>query len=142
MASNDSELAQEIRSFGQYRDEELSNREIKTAISRAKTDLSNQVQLDEEDWYGFPKLEDALFWASMFFSKLITSSLDAKAISSGAISEKELLAKADNDVTEWYRKYQNKRDALATSDDAVQTSSTRRTGRTTSGGDRVYERDT
>jgi hypothetical protein len=142
MANSDPELINEVRSFGQYREEEISDPEIKTAISRAKTDLSNQVQLDEEDWYGFSKLEDALFWASMFFSKLITSSLDAKAISSGAISEKELLAKADNDVTEWYRKYQNKRDALTTSDDAVQTSSTRRTGRTTSGGDRVYQRDT
>lgn len=143
MANSDPELIDEIRAFGQYRDEEISDSEIETAISRAKTDLSNQVQLDTKNWYEFPKLEDALFWASMFFSKLITSSLDAKGISSGALTEKELLAKADDDVTEWYRKYQNKLEALSTSADAVQNSGTtiRRTGRTTSGGDRVYERE-
>lgn len=136
MATTDSELRQEIRTFGQYREEELSDHEIQTAISRAKQHLLNEsTGIDSPDWYSNP-LEEALFWTSMLFTKVITGALDAKAISVGDIDEDVLLAKSEDEITVWYRNYKTSKRNIG---NGVANRITRTT-RTTSEGERHYER--
>ena len=139
MASSKRELTQEVLDFGQYRERDISKPEVDTAISRAKRHIRLETRLpdDEVDWYGDKYQEDALFWCTILFSKVIVGDLDSKAVSVGAINESELLANGD-DVTLWYQNYRNAKNRLAASyATAVISGRTDRTSGT--GGSRNYD---
>lgn len=140
MVSTDTELRDEVRSFAQYSTMEIDQDSLETAISRAKSHLRVESDLDIPDWYDpeFPEREEALFWTTLLFSKLSTADLDSKAVAVGGIDENELLAASDDDVTEWYRKYKRYRDLLI--EENRTTSRTTKTSRTTIDGDRYYGR--
>lgn len=129
MADTDFELINTVRSFGQYRQLEIDDDEILTAINRAKSHLQFAVPNDEINWYDNPHAEEALFWTSMLFSKIVTGALDAKAISEGDIEESTLRA-AGNVPTMWYSNYQQARNRLG------QTNSIDRVGRSSRTADR------
>lgn len=138
MASTNQELINEIRSFGQYSTEEISDSDIEVAISRAKNHLEIETGLDSPDWYGAKRYENALFWTSMLFTKVQTGALDAKTISVGAVSEEALLAAEEGEVTLWYRKYDDAKTNMTLEERGSRTT---RTTRTTVDGLRHYERD-
>jgi hypothetical protein len=106
MAQSDTELLSEIRDFGSSDIEGAPDAKLQTGISRAKKHLKLEAQIpaDEVDWYGNELQEEALFWASVLFSKVQTGALDSKAVSVGAIEENQLLAKGD-EATFWYERY-------------------------------------
>lgn len=139
MASTKQELIDEVRSFGDYTVEELSDSDIEVSISRAQKTLKKEAQLDSPNWYSDARQEDALFWATMLFTKLQTSALDAKAITVGAITENELLAAADGDVTLWYQNYRKSKQALVSEKQGTRVSTAERT---TVDGNRYYEKET
>lgn len=113
MATQDSELRTEVRAFGQYSTQDIDQSGLETATSRAKKHLINEANLDNPDWYNDITNEEALFWTTMLFSKVIVGDLDTKNFSVGGIKEGELLAKSDGEVTTWYRNYRKYRDRLA-----------------------------
>jgi hypothetical protein len=140
MATNKTELRLEIQDFGQHEVETLSDQELDTAISRAQRHLSIEADLDSPSWYSKPLQEDALFWTSMLFTKVITGALDSKAVAVGGIDEGELLAKSEDEVTTWYRNYENAKERLR-AEENERGGGTSRSARTTIGGDRRYTRD-
>jgi len=138
MANSKSELVEEVRSFGQYSDQEVSDDDLEIAIGRAKKHLKQEAELQPEDidWYGIEGQESALFWTSMLFSKVQTGALDAKAVSVGAINEQALLARSGDRVTIWFEKYRNSKIALTL---ATRGNRVGRTNRTQRDSDRHYE---
>jgi hypothetical protein len=138
MATTDTELRDEIRGFGKYDTAQLSNEGIDLAIARAKQHLTNEVDLgDSPDWYGDSALEEALFWTSMLFSKVITRELDAQAISAGAIDRGKMLAAGD-EVTLWYRQYRRSKDRVLAQRESESVARHRQISRTSSTGSRYY----
>jgi len=138
MANSKSELVKEVRSFGQYSTQEVSDGDLKVAIDRAKKHLKQEAGLEPKDidWYGIEAQESALFWTSMLFSKVQTGALDAKTISVGAVNEQALLARSGNRVTIWFEKYRNAKNALTL---ATRGNRVGRTNRTKQDSDRYYE---
>jgi len=140
MVSSRPELIDEVREFGQYTVEELTDDEINTAINRAQKHLLAEAdQLDDPDWWDddFPHREEALFWTAMLFSKVGSGELDSKTVSVAAIKEKSLLANGD-EVTFWYSQYQRTKSILVQNNSSV--SKHRNTSRTSQGGSRRYGR--
>lgn len=137
MATSDPDLVDEVRSFGQYSIETVDDSGLNVAVSRAKSHLlaESQMQSEDVDWYEDPKQEEALFWTSMLFSKVQTQALGAKAISVGEIQESALLASSDGDVTMWYRNYKKAKNSLV-----AEQNGSRITGlsRTSNEGNRYY----
>ena len=142
MASSDTELLEELYEFGQYHETDLTPDDLQVSVDRAKSHLKTVVgdalSTSADDWYSGAQ-EEALFWTALLFTKLQSGALDAKEISVGAIDEGSLLASADGEVTEWYRKYSTARDRLqhATSSPTRQV----RSSRTSTGGSRNYSVD-
>lgn len=114
MATNDIDMAQKVISFGGYDESELEIEGAEQAVSMAKDHLNLETKLPPEDrnWYENKYQEEALLWTSLLFSKIQAEQLDSKAVSVGAVEESELLAKDDDTLTEWYRKYRRERNRL------------------------------
>lgn len=136
MATSKAEMVDEVRTFGQYSVEEVSDSDLELAVSRAENHLVIEARLDDPKFYSKEKQEEALFWCSLLFSKVQTGALDAKMVAVGAIEESELRAHSDGNTTEWYRRYRK----------AVKSLTTERLGervvhsaRTQIDGDRYYE---
>jgi hypothetical protein len=141
MASNDTELQDEIVSFGQYEPEELSADDLQTVIERAKRHLEVEADFSPDSWYDERIHEEALFWTAMLFSKVATAELDARAVSVGAIEEGELLAADGEATTTWYRNYSESVSRLA-EEENVPSYGVVRTSRTSDDdGKRNYRRD-
>jgi len=138
MATSDDTLVSEVRSFAQYKPAVVSDEDLSVAVKRAKSHLLSEAPLQSEDvdWYGDDNQEEALFWASMLFSKVQTGALDAKAISVGAIEESELLAQADGEITMWYENYAKAKQILILNSGGGTRVS--RSARTSTGGQRSY----
>jgi hypothetical protein len=113
MASNNIDLASEIRDFAQYEEQALSDKELIGAINRAEKHLTIEARIEEGDFYDTEYREKALYWTSLLFSKLVTGELDAKSISVGSISENKLLANGD-EITFWYSEYRRAKKTLLT----------------------------
>ena len=113
MATTDAELISELRIITGHNAAVLDDTEMASVLSTAKRHIrvkrSITASWNEADWYENENREEALFWFAALFSKVATGELDAQSLQIGAIDEKELLAKGNNDVTTWYR---NARSAL------------------------------
>jgi len=139
MANSDADMIVEVREFGQYTEEELTDPQIRTALSRAKNHLVIEARLQESDWYNKEKQEEALFWTTMLFTKVQTGALDAKAVSVGAINESVLRSHSGGETTEWYRRFRKAIKGLTAERLGQRHTTSARTG---ADGDRFYEKDT
>jgi hypothetical protein len=139
MANSIPDLVEEVREFGEYSEQEVSDEDLLTSINRAKKHLKLEAALQSEDidWFGNENQEEALFWTALLFSKLQTGALDAKAVSVGAINEQALLARDDDTVTQWHEKYRNAKKALTFVNRGRRVI---RSGRTGLDGSRNYEK--
>jgi len=107
MVSNETELKDDVREFTGYTSiKVLSNDGLDTAYRTAQRHIRVKKNLDADyDWFETNKVEaqEALFWYTCLFSKVQTGELDSQDLQAGAVDQKALLAKADDDVTTWYR---------------------------------------
>jgi hypothetical protein len=95
----------EFRTITQYGERILSNSEVEAVMGRAKKHIRSRKDLpDDFDFLSDSQGEEALFWYTCLFAKVATGELDSQEFSAGALDAETLLAKADDDVTEWYRK--------------------------------------
>ena len=99
------EFLLEFRTITGYSEGELTNPEVKAVKGRAEKHIRAQKSgLDEDfDLLSDAQGEEALFWYTCLFAKVAAGELDSQAVQVGAIDANTLLAKADDDVTEWYR---------------------------------------
>jgi hypothetical protein len=106
MFTDKSELKQEVRNFTDYSQSVLTSDGLDTAYRNAQRHIRRTKSLEPEFvWFEPDKLaaQDALYWWTCLFSKVQTGELDSQDLQIGAIDQKALLAKANNDVTMWYR---------------------------------------
>jgi hypothetical protein len=136
MTHSDLEMIDRVRSFGQYTERDLSDKEILVSIDRAKNDLVTEVPKDNPDWYSEEQFTNALFWATMLNTKLQSGALGSKGMDAGDLSEDMLLASADGEVTQWYRSYVEARNSLVGFRGASRVTTSSRTSRD---GNRYYE---
>ncbi|QIR31181.1 hypothetical protein M1M18_gp119 [Halorubrum virus Serpecor1] len=109
MATDDTTLKTEVRAFTGIEVSRISDEEMDAVLSDAKRHIQLRTSLrDEEvDWYGDPAQEEALNWATKLFLKVAAGELDAQTVQVGAIDNKALLAKRNNETTVWYRNMEN-----------------------------------
>ena len=105
MATNDTELENEVRGFTGIDTGVVSADNFETVISDAKRHIMQRRSLEQTqtDWYGDPAQQEALNWAAKLFLKAAAGEIDSQTIQVGAIDHDTLLAKNDNEVTLWYR---------------------------------------
>lgn len=107
MASNDFELAEEIRTLTGYTDHSvLTPDDMDTVIHGAKRWIIRKRGIDTSDgfdWYLNEQREDALYWVSCLFARIAAGELEAPQAKFGRMDLRPLLAKADNEWTLWYR---------------------------------------
>lgn len=105
MATDDTELEQEVRDFTDVYSDRVDSEAFSTVLNDAKRHIKLRRSIDEDqvDWYGDPAQEEALNWTTKLFLKVATGELDAQDAQAGAIDAESLLAKNDNEVTVWYR---------------------------------------
>jgi len=107
MVSNETELKDDVREFTGYTSVKvLSNDGLDTAYRAAQRHIRVKKSLDADyDWFNTdkPESQEALFWYTCLFSKVETGELDSQDLQAGAVDQSALLAKADDDVTTWYR---------------------------------------
>ena len=105
--TTETELKDDIRQFTGYTSEQvLSTDGLDTAYRTAQRHIRVQKDLEANfDWFDpeEPQREEALFWWTCLFSKVQTGELDSGDFQAGAIRQKEILAKDDNQITTWYR---------------------------------------
>ena len=104
MASSDVELKNEVKDFLGPEEGTISDTSLDTALTRAKSYISTRKQsLDRPqnvNWYDpEQKYEEALFWNTCLYAKIITGELDAPGGVVGDIETDHLNAKQ----TEIYR---------------------------------------
>jgi hypothetical protein len=97
----------DVREFTGYTSElVLSQDGLKTAYTRAKRHIEVKKSLPPDFIYFSPEkpeVENALFWWTCIFVKVVLGDLDAEAIQAGAVDQNALLAKDNNAVTVWHR---------------------------------------
>jgi hypothetical protein len=107
MVSNEKDLKEDVREFTGYTSiRVLSHDGLDTAYRTAQRHIRVKKNLDADyDWFETDKPggQEALFWYTCLFSKVQTGELDSQDLQAGAVDQKTLLAKADDDVTTWYR---------------------------------------
>ncbi len=105
MATSDTELESEVRSFTGVDSAIVDSDEFETVLSDAKRHIEVRRSLTPEqiDWYGDPIQQEALNWATKLFLKVAAGEIDSQTIQVGAIDHDTLLAKDDNTYTTWYR---------------------------------------
>lgn len=137
MVSNETELKDDVREMTGYTSVKvLSNDGLDTAYRSAKRHIRVRKSLAADyDWFNSdnPESVEALFWFTCLFCKVQTGELDSQGLQAGAIDSNELLAKADDDVTTWYRNANSAMKSLGSST-IIQSTSPSRT-------DREYEPD-
>jgi len=106
---HESELKADVRQqTGNTDTATLSSDALDTAYRNAKRHIRVRNSLPHEsqyEWFDpeFPAREDALYWWTCLFAKVQTGELDAQEVQVGAVETDSLLAKDDDDVTQWYR---------------------------------------
>lgn len=105
MATSDTELKSEVRVFTDYTTAILDSDELDTVIERAKRHIRSAKGIDDSGfaWYDTVHRENALFWWSCLFAKVVVGELDSQTIQVGAIDIDTLLANDDGTVTTWFR---------------------------------------
>jgi hypothetical protein len=107
MFTDETELKNEVRKMTGYTSVMvLSDDGLDTAYRNAKRHIKIKKSLDAEyTWFDTdnPAAQDALYWWTCLFSKVQTGELDSQELQAGAVDQKALLAKDDNEVTMWYR---------------------------------------
>jgi len=121
VASNQTELIDELRLFTGYGTGVLDDTEFGTVIDRAAQHVSIVKDISDEsfDFYASQDREEALFWFSCLFAKVAVKELDAQTIQVGSIDLRSLLAKDHNDATTWFRNAQAALRALDSNGDAA-----------------------
>jgi len=108
MATTDEELETEVRNFTDIGVDVVDEAEFQTVLNDAKRHIIIKRRLTDEeiDWYGDTNQEDALNWTTKLFLMVAAEKLDSPTVQVGAIDKDSLLAKNDNQITEWFRKMQ------------------------------------
>jgi len=107
MAEQD--LKADVRQQTGYTNEAtLSTDALDTAYRNAKRHIRVRNGLPRESdftWFDqdYPAREEALYWWTCLFAKVQTGELDAQDLQVGAVETDQLLAKDDNEVTQWFR---------------------------------------
>jgi hypothetical protein len=113
MIETESDLKSEVREqTGQTSTLTLSNDGLNTAFKNAKRQIRQKKSLDPSfDFFAAENnsANNALYWFTCLNVKVQLGELDAQDLQAGAVDKKDLLAKADDDVTTWHR---NAYDAL------------------------------
>jgi len=104
--TSEQEFEQEVRTFTGYSQSKLPDDDLSDAKRRAEKHIRSRKSGLEEDFdlLSNEQSEEALFWYTCLFVKVATGELDSKTVQIGAIDSEKLLAKADGDVTEWFRR--------------------------------------
>lgn len=106
-------LKDDVRQQTGYTDEAiLSTEALDTAYRNAKRHIRVRKALPSTfNWFDadVPARQEALYWWTCLFAKVQTGDLDAQDVQAGAVDISQLLAKDDNEVTQWYR---SARDAM------------------------------
>lgn len=101
------ELKQDVRNQTGYTDRATLSRDaLDTAYRNAQRHIRVRKGLETNfDWFDSSDEAryDALYWWTCLFVKMATGELDAQDLQIGAIDQKALLAKDDDEVTQWYR---------------------------------------
>lgn len=101
------DVKEDVREFTGYTSQTvLSQGGLDTAYKRAKRHLEVKKSLASDFVYFSPEkpeVENALFWWTCLFTKVVLGDLDAEAVQVGAVDQNTLLAKDDNAITVWYR---------------------------------------
>lgn len=143
MVSNETELKDDVRELTGYTSTKvLSTDGLDAAYRTAQRHIRVKKALDSGfDWYNTdkPARQEVLFWFTCLFTKVQTGELDSQGLQAGAVDHNALLAKADDDVTTWYRNARSALESLkATS--IIQSSAPTRDGRVYQPGDFTLER--
>lgn len=132
MVSTTTELKDDVRQFTGYTSTMvLSNDGLDTAYRTAKRHIRVQKAIRPDyDWYDeeVPEAQEALFWWTCLFAKVETGELDSQGLQAGAVNQKSLLAKENDDVTTWYRNAKSAMETLQASN-IIMSSSPGRTDR-------------
>lgn len=87
MASSDHELKVEVREFTGTA---LGDNELDTAIVRAKRHIESRLDTSIDDWYSDQHHEEAIFWTSCLFTKVVGGELDAQDFEAGTVRMRHL----------------------------------------------------
>jgi hypothetical protein len=102
--SNDTTLKEEVRVITGYDTITLSSDELDTVLKRAKRHIRTRKDLEQSfDFYAEASREEALFWWTCLFAKVSAGELDSQSINVAAVDVDTLLAKDDDEITQWYR---------------------------------------
>lgn len=138
MFTDETELKNEVREMTGYTSVQvLSEDGLDTAYRNAQRHISIRKSLAADYvWFDTENVaaQDALYWWTCLFSKVQTGELDSQSLQAGAVDQKALLAKEDNDVTMWYRQADGAMESIKSSN-IIRSSSPARTGREYSPGD-------
>lgn len=115
MAQDEPELKTEVRDFTQYTTGVLSDSGIDTALSRAKRHIAvrKNVSFANFDYFQTEQREEALFWLTCLFAKVMTGELDSQKVQIGAVDIDDFQSNDDGNAVIWA---QNSERALAAID--------------------------
>lgn len=92
MATNDSELMNEVRELTDYSSAVLPDSKLQTVISVAKREVEGVADTSVSDWYGTRNAELALFWTACLFCKIKAGEIDGVNMSLGDMETESLSA--------------------------------------------------
>jgi hypothetical protein len=105
MASSETEFKTNIRSFTGVSEAVVDADSFSSVLDDAKRHVKIRANISDadEDWYGNPRQEEALSWATKLFLKVAAGELDSNTVQVGAIDHESLLSREDGQVTIWVR---------------------------------------
>jgi hypothetical protein len=105
MATSNIDFKESIRSFTGISDDVVDDEDFSIVLEDAKRHVQIQANISDEDvdWYGNPRQEEALSWATKLFLKVAAGELDSQTIQVGAIDHKSLLSEDGDEITIWSR---------------------------------------
>lgn len=132
MFTDETELKDDVRTFTGYDSTlALSQDGLDVAYKNAKRHIRQKKSLAADfDWFSSENVaaQDALYWWTCLHTKVAVGELDAQDIQAGAVDQSALLAKNDNQVTQWFRQARSSLRSVRSSG-IFKTSSPARAGR-------------
>lgn len=102
--TTETQFKQEFRTITGYGSSVLSESEVETVMGRAEKHIRSRKGVEDSfEFLSENTAEEALFWYTCLFAKVATGELDSQDLQVGALDASTLLAKEDDEVTEWYR---------------------------------------
>jgi|APHM01.1.fsa_nt_gi hypothetical protein len=107
MATNDTELKQEVRVLTDYNINVISDTELQSVVDLTRRELLANIGDETLDLYGTISSERAFFWLTCIFAKVKSGEIDASSFSIGELDVKasEYTGKTDVWMDNFRRHY-------------------------------------